>query len=310
MEKGYWSTLSNHRIQRRRALAVSGSAALVTALLAACGTSQPAEPGLVTPAADTSRQAKRGGVLKHSIATDGGSFDLSTQNLAVAPAVRMANTVLLRFAPSILAQPTTEILPDLAESWEFSPDRTQLTMKLRPGVKWHNKAPVNGRTLDMDDVRFSIERAARLGGSRTEIFAAANPQAPVGSITYPDSTTIVVKLQRPVYYTPALFANNIGGRVNIVPKETDSTFDIRRDMIGTGPYVLTNYATSVGYTFRRNPEFYDKSAGYIDEVEMPIVPEYSAALAQFRRGNLYVFEGMRAEDVLPVKQDIPELNLY
>ena len=39
----------------------------------------------------------------------------------------------------------TEVVGDLAQSWEFSPDGLQLTFKLRDGVKWHNKAPVNGR---------------------------------------------------------------------------------------------------------------------------------------------------------------------
>ena len=46
---------------------------------------------------------------------------------------------------------------DLAESWEVSPDGLTITMKLRQGVKWHNKAPVNGRAVDADDVLVQLE---------------------------------------------------------------------------------------------------------------------------------------------------------
>ena len=35
----------------------------------------------------------------------------------------------------------------LAESWEISPDRLTYTFHIRPGVRWHNKAPMNGREL-------------------------------------------------------------------------------------------------------------------------------------------------------------------
>src|SRR5262245_22143520 len=49
---------------------------------------------------------------------------------------------------------TTELVPDLAESFDISPDGTQYTFKLRHGVKFHN-----GRELTADDVKYSIERA-------------------------------------------------------------------------------------------------------------------------------------------------------
>ncbi len=46
---------------------------------------------------------------------------------------------------------------DLAESWT-QPNETTYVFKLRRGVRWHNKPPVNGRELTADDVVYSIER--------------------------------------------------------------------------------------------------------------------------------------------------------
>ena len=51
-----------------------------------------------------------------------------------------------------------ELEPDMAESWEIAPDGLTVTLKMRAGVKFHNKAPVNGRLMDMDDVLFSWKR--------------------------------------------------------------------------------------------------------------------------------------------------------
>ena len=48
---------------------------------------------------------------------------------------------------------TTELVPDLAESYEISPDGKTFTFKLRPGAKF-----TNGREVTAEDVKYSIER--------------------------------------------------------------------------------------------------------------------------------------------------------
>lgn len=73
MAQGYWSQLADSRLSRRRALVTTGAGALGAAFLAACGggssgDSKPQEKqvsSLITPQKDVTKDAKKGGTLKH-----------------------------------------------------------------------------------------------------------------------------------------------------------------------------------------------------------------------------------------------------
>jgi ABC-type transport system substrate-binding protein len=67
--------------------------------------------------------------------------------------------------------------------------------------------------------------------------------------------------------------------------------------------------------YKRHEGYHDASNVFIDQINMPIVPEYATALAQFRSGAIYRYgtlaaPGIRGEDVLAMKKDVPALNLY
>jgi peptide/nickel transport system substrate-binding protein len=166
--------------------------------------------------------------------------------------------------------------------------------------------------MDIEDVVFSYNRLAEKGAPKGDIVNAANPNAPVLSFTATDKNTIVVKLKEPTSYITAIFAYATGV-MPMLPKETDSTFDIRGDQIGTGPFMLDKYAPSVAFSYKRNPDYYNKDVPYVDAVDMPIVSEYAARLSQLKAGNIHALWGQsraRAEDILVTKKDEPELQIY
>src|SRR4029077_17014175 len=92
---------------------------------------------------------------------------------------------------------TGEIGGDLAESWEFSPDRLQVTFKLRPNPAFAPTAPVNSRLADAQDILYSWDRFSKVGAARSDYANAVNQNAPILSLTAPDSRTIVMKLAFP-----------------------------------------------------------------------------------------------------------------
>src|SRR5436190_11569050 len=176
MSSGYWQRTLSERLTRRRTLVVSGVLAAGGAFLAACGGSSDGAKstgpkdtsGLLSEPVDTTKQARRGGVLKRN-----GTSPPSLDPLQQTGAVPLYETVvgrLVGFKPGFMTPPGEgDVDGDLCNSWEFSPDRLQITLRMRPGVKWHNVAPVNGRDVDVDDVLYTWERFSAIGAQRTAL---------------------------------------------------------------------------------------------------------------------------------------------
>src|SRR5438874_768186 len=162
--ENYWTRLTTNRLSRRRALAATGASAAAAAILAACGggssggsKAESDKNSLVTKPVDTSKQAARGGVLKFYATGDAPSLDPYTSNINLNQFEQPVYSRLTGLKPGYLAPRAFEVVPDLAQSWEWAADGLTLTIKLRQDVKWHNKPPVNGRPMDATDVVFSWE---------------------------------------------------------------------------------------------------------------------------------------------------------
>jgi peptide/nickel transport system substrate-binding protein len=123
---------------------------------------------------------------------------------------------------------------------------------------------------------------------------------------------VVIKLSEPVVHALELFASpgHITGNIAVLPKESDTTLDVRGDMIGTGPFVMTEYKPSIGFTFKRHPEYFDQDHVLVDQMDFPLVSEYASRLSQFKAGNIHFLATVRPEDLLVVKKDEPRILIY
>jgi len=321
MDDSYWKRMLASRLSRRRGLALAGGSAAGAALLAACGGGddggggEGAKSDLVTEPRDTFKEAKRGGTLKDVHNFDPPTLDPATPVAPLNSIVRHTYGTLVSEQPGHLETSSGVLIGDLAESWETSPDRLTITLKLRQNVKWHNKPPVNARTVDVQDVIFSWERYTRLSPFRGLSFNQVNPDAPVLSVSAPDARTITVKLKEPLAYALQYFANygSFSGNIVMLPREADGGgLELRGNIVGHGPFELDSYRPSVGFTLKRNQNYYDKDWALVDQIDMPIVPEYAARRSQFQAGNtLRMLAGEpQAEDLLAVKRDQPKVLAY
>ena len=95
----------------------------------------------------------------------------------------------------------------LAESWS-QPDLLTYIIKVRQGVHWHDKAPMNGRELTADDIVYNFRRAMGMccGFTEPSTFSSTLKNVKFESITATDKYTVVFKLKEPNLVTwKALF---------------------------------------------------------------------------------------------------------
>src|SRR5262247_1629353 len=134
-------------------------------LLKLCGAG--AAAALAAPSVSLAQAPRRGGTFTIRV-WDPPHFD---PYLIVAFKTQIVysftHSRLLRHKAGPGVQPGTFVLEgDLAESWS-QPDETTYVFKLRKGVRWHPKPPVNGRELTAEDVVFTFQRALTIAGNPT-----------------------------------------------------------------------------------------------------------------------------------------------
>jgi peptide/nickel transport system substrate-binding protein len=118
------------------------------------------------PAAAIAQPPKRGGVFRICSLLDPVGFD-PHQTLAFSTMTMLSFThsrlLKVKAGPSVRPG-TYPVEADVAESWT-RPTETTYVFKLRRGVRWHPKPPVNGRELTADDVKYTYERFLGIKGN-------------------------------------------------------------------------------------------------------------------------------------------------
>ena len=200
---------------------------------------------------------------------------------------------------STYAIPLFALRGTLAESWEISEDGLTYTIHIRPGVHFHDRPPVNGREMTADDVEYTFHRNLAMGE-----FSEAEPHPglhwdgwntmPIESITATDKRTVVFKLTRP---DARALRSIISPVVHfIVAREViDEYGDMKdwRNVVGTGPWMLTDLVEGSSMTLTKNPNYWghdEKFPGnrlpYVDEFRVKVMPEPATRIAALRTGQI------------------------
>jgi peptide/nickel transport system substrate-binding protein len=169
-----------------------------------------------------------------------------------------------------------EVVPRLARDWEFSPDGRVLTFHLRPGVRFHDGAP-----LSSADVLFTYERVLD-----PECHAVGRLDAflPVERVEAPDPLTVRVTYSAP--YAPALRA----WEVAILPARlygeagcADSP--LNRAPVGTGPYRFLSWEAGQRIVLEANPDYWGGPPD-IDRFLFQIIPSQETSLQALLAGEI------------------------
>jgi peptide/nickel transport system substrate-binding protein len=256
-------------ITRRDVLRLGGAA-----IAAAASRLDPAPAEAQTP--------KRGGVFRIRGEDAASGFDphLAVNHHRIATNLSFTHSRLVRIKSGAQVKPgTMPIEPDLAESWT-QPNETTYVFKLRKGVRWHNKPPVNGRELTAEDVKYTYERFLTVKGNPNRSMLEQ-----VEKIEALDRYTVKFTLSEPFAWLLDYLAATV---MWVVPKEAVEKFgDLKRaeTCIGTGPWMLERYEPNVRLTFVRNPSYFSPGLPHAEGVEVAVDEDPSARLAAWLAGK-------------------------
>ena len=278
--------------EEKKEEAQSQAAPAATSEAASTATSE-AAPAATEAAAPAASEPKQGGSIivtfKDEIPTLDPAIGYDWKNWSM---IKSLFDGLLDYKPG-----TTEIVPDLAESYTISPDGLTYTFVLRKGVKF-----TNGRELKASDVKYSLERmidpktqspgAGYYGAIKGfEDFQSGKAKELAG-VAAPDDYTVKIELAHPDATMLHLMALNFSF---VVPKEEVEKYgaDFGKHPVGTGAFKMTEWAAGQKIVFERNADYRFKGTPYLDKITFEIGQEPVVALLRLQKGEVdFVGDGI------------------
>jgi peptide/nickel transport system substrate-binding protein len=168
------------------------------------------------------------------------------------------------------------LVGDLAESWEVSPDGLTITFYLRRGVKWHDGTPFTA-----EDLLFGFHT---ITDPKTPT-AYAGDYLEVKRAEVLDTHTFRVTYRKP--FAPGL---STWGNLVVLPKHLLAGQDITkskltREPIGTGPYTFKQWLTQEKIVLESNPDYFE-GRPYIDGYIYRIIPDPATMFLELKAGGV------------------------
>jgi peptide/nickel transport system substrate-binding protein len=251
-----------------------------TAPAPTAGAASAVTPASGVAASPTAVRPKLGGAITTMFTTAQSTLEVHGASggvaIGIGAAICYSDLLTYKFGPDI-KPPSYIPTGDLAESWT-QPDELTYVFKLRPGVKWHNVAPVNGRELVAEDVIYSYERV-RAKRTLAGFLAGITRMEPV------DKQTLRFSLDKP---NADLLDNLAQASLLIVARERDEQTGgnlSERPLIGTGPFILESFEPGQRTVAKRNPDYFLRGQPYFDSFTgIQVTADPSLMASSFRAG--------------------------
>lgn len=184
------------------------------------------------------------------------------------------------------------IVPQLALSHETSADGKEMTIKLRPNVKFHD-----GEPLDAEAAKFSIERHMTLPTSfrKSEL-------ASVDHVEVVDPLTIKLVLKTP--YSPLIAQLTDRSGMMVSPKAAKEAGDkFGLHPVCAGPYKFVERVQQDRMVFEKFADYWNKDNIHIDRIVFLPIVDATVRLANLKSGGLDLIERVLATDIKDVRAD-------
>jgi peptide/nickel transport system substrate-binding protein len=225
---------------------------------------------LVTPTAVPEKAPVAGGKL--IVARAGDMQGLDPHKQTAFTSFRVLEHI---YDPLLALDKDMNVIPNLAESWEWSNENKTLTMNLRQTVKFHNGDP-----LTSADVKASYERLLNeeTGAAARSFFTS------IETIEAPEDYVVVFNLTAP---NAAILAAMTNPNSAVLSNELlESGWDPATEAVGTGAFKLTSWEPDNILILDKNPDFWIEGLPYLDSMEFRVLPDEASILAGLRAGTL------------------------
>ena len=182
-----------------------------------------------------------------------------------------------------------QVHPDIAESWEASPDAKTWTFNLRKGVTFHN-----GKSVEAEDVLASFQH--HMGKDSKS--AAKSLLDQVVSLKADGKHAVVFELKGGNADFPFVASDY---HIAIKPSKDGKIDPV--GTAGTGSYVLESFEPGVRATFTRNPNYHDSSVGHFDSFEMITTADVAARTNALSTGEVDMMDRVDLKTVNLLKRN-------
>jgi peptide/nickel transport system substrate-binding protein len=249
----------------RRAAVVGISASTVSALAAACQSDD-------DDAAETVAKPRRGGTLVFGTPVSGREPDPWF-------AIDTGGVVTAQFACEYLVRPGQEnvLQPALATSWRPGATTKEWIFDLRRGVRFHD-----GSSLTADDVVATFDVIADPKRGSSALSALGGVLSP-GGVEKAGEYRVRFHLDRPYADFPYLISNYTYSAV-ILPRTYEQGTFVQGG-VGTGPYVLRDYAPNEHARYVRNGRYWRRGLPYLEDLTLRYYADYAAIVLALQSGE-------------------------
>lgn len=183
------------------------------------------------------------------------------------------------------------IVPQLATEWSWNDDSTELTMKLREGVTFHDGSP-----FDAEAVKANIERMKTMQDSRRK-----GELSPITEVEVVDDHTVILKLETP--FAPLLSVLSDRAGMMVAPSAAGSSDEFTANPVCSGPYKFVSRQARDKIALEKYDGYWNADAIGYDAVEYLIIPDSTVRLSRLRAGDLEAAERIAPTDLGTVRGD-------
>jgi peptide/nickel transport system substrate-binding protein len=228
-------------------------------------------------AAEAAFAQKPGGVLRIPVFDSPASMSIHEESAILAERAMMGifNNLVI-FDQHVKQNSMQSIVPDLATSWSWNEDGTELTLPLREGVKWHD-----GKPFSAGDVKCTWDMLTGKSQETLRVNPRKSWYRNLGEVTTNGDYEVAFHLKR---RQPAFLALLASGWSPVFPCHI-SPREMRSHPIGTGPFKLVEFKPNESIKVTRNPHYWKNGRPYLDGIEYTIIPNTSTRMLGFITGK-------------------------